>query len=179
MSDPEWGRNQCGDQGTCHARRNAGYGKVIRRSGYSSKRARTGRLIPLLNAIGFTGKEILLLLSGMDLRLIQKKIYEIRGLRVMLDYDLAELYHVETRVLKQAVKRNYGRFPQDFMFELTNEEIEKMISQNVIPSKGKCGGASPMVFTEQGVAMLSGPGILKGFNTNRISRSATGSGRDW
>jgi hypothetical protein len=82
------------------------------------------------------------------------KIYEIRGMKVMLDKDLAEMYHVETKVLKQSVKRHLDRFPEDFMFELTNEENENLRSQFVTSS---WGGAryNPMVFTEQGVAMLS------------------------
>jgi hypothetical protein len=78
-----------------------------------------------------------------------------RSLRVMLDYDLAELYGVETRALKQAVRRNLDRFPADFMFELVGQEVADMVSQNVIPGRGKLGGARPMAFTEQGVAMLS------------------------
>jgi flagellar capping protein FliD len=82
-------------------------------------------------------------------------IYFIRREKVMLDADLAKLYNVETRVLKQAVKRNLNRFPADFMFELTNDEIDKMVSQNVIPSKSVFGGAKPFAFTEQGIAMLS------------------------
>ena len=73
----------------------------------------------------------------------------------MLDYDLAVLYGVETRALKQAVRRNLDRFPADFMFELAGDEVAAMVSQNVIPSRGKLGGARPMAFTEQGVAMLS------------------------
>ena len=73
----------------------------------------------------------------------------------MLDFDLAEMYEVETRVLKQAVRRNAYRFPEDFMFELTGKEVDDMVSQNVIPSKSYFGGASPFAFTEQGVAMLS------------------------
>ena len=73
----------------------------------------------------------------------------------MLDTDLAKLYNVETRVLKQAVRRNLDRFPKDFMFELTGEEIDHMVSQGVIPSKQKFGGAKPFAFTEQGIAMLS------------------------
>lgn len=73
----------------------------------------------------------------------------------MLDFDLALLYNVETRALKQAVKRNRDRFPQDFMFELSLAEIDNLVSQNVIPSKGRLGGAVPFAFTEQGVAMLS------------------------
>jgi hypothetical protein len=83
------------------------------------------------------------------------RIYFIRGEKVMLDFDLALLYGVETRALKQAVKRNIERFPSDFMFELTEKEIETMVSQFVIPSKSKLGGAMPMAFSEQGVAMLS------------------------
>lgn len=86
---------------------------------------------------------------------IENKIYEIRHQNVMLDFDLAEMYQIETRVLKQAVRRNLERFPKDFMFELTEIEIESMVSQNVIPSKQKLGGAKPFAFTEQGVAMLS------------------------
>ena len=73
----------------------------------------------------------------------------------MLDFDLAEMYEVETRALKQAVKRNMGRFPVDFMFQLSEQEIRTMVSQSVIPSKSKLGGALPFAFTEQGVAMLS------------------------
>src|SRR5437870_4265474 len=91
----------------------------------------------------------------MQLQAIQKKIYEIRMQKAMLDYDLAALYEVETRALKQAVRRNIHRFPEDFMFELTRDEIEQMVSQNVIPSKSYLGGALPFAFTEQGVAMLS------------------------
>ena len=91
----------------------------------------------------------------MELAQIQEKIYEIRGQKVMFDFDLARLYEVETRVLKQSVKRNIERFPSDFMFELTDTEIELMVSQFVIPSKSHFGGAKPFVFTEQGVSMLS------------------------
>ena len=86
---------------------------------------------------------------------IQNRIYEIRGERVMLDRDLAELYEVENRALKQAVKRNLDRFPNDFMFQLTEIEVGNMVSQNVIPSKSYFGGALPYAFTEQGVSMLS------------------------
>ena len=68
---------------------------------------------------------------------------------------MAELYGVETRALKQAVKRNIDRFPSDFMFTLSDKEVNNMVSQNVIPSKSYFGGALPMVFTEQSVAMLS------------------------
>ena len=87
---------------------------------------------------------------------IASHIYLIRGQKVMLDYDLAMLYGVETRALKQAAKRNAKRFPEDFMFVLTENEVNNLVSQNVIPSKSYLGGALPMVFTEQGVAMLSG-----------------------
>lgn len=66
----------------------------------------------------------------------------------MLDFDLAELYGVETRALKQAVKRNLDRFPTDFLFELTKSEVDEMVSQNVIPGRGKLGGALPFAFTE-------------------------------
>ena len=89
------------------------------------------------------------------LEIITQKIHEIRGHKVMLDFNLAELYETETRILKQAVKRNIERFPEDFMFELTESEIILLVSQSVIPSKSKLGGAKPYAFTEQGVAMLS------------------------
>lgn len=95
----------------------------------------------------------------MDLQIIQNQIFEVRGCRVMLDYHLAELYQVETRALKQAVKRNIERFPGDFMFVLTQEEANLLlsigVSQNVIPPDYNFGVAMPMAFTEQGVAMLS------------------------
>ncbi len=85
---------------------------------------------------------------------IQNIIYTIRGYKVMLDSDLASLYEVETRALNQAVKRNIERFPAHFMFQLTKEEYENLISQNVISSWGGIR-KMPYVFTEQGVAMLS------------------------
>lgn len=92
----------------------------------------------------------------MELQLIQNKIYEIRGQKVMLDRDLAEMYGVETRVLNQAVKRNMDRFPEDFMFQLTDEELENWKSQIVISNSVKMGlRRNPFVFTELGVAMLS------------------------
>ena len=94
----------------------------------------------------------------MDLQIIQNKIYEIRGCRVMLDSDLAALYQVETKALKQAVKRNIERFPSDFMFELTKEEVECLRSQIVtleIDGRGKYPKYPPFAFTEMGVAMLS------------------------
>ena len=96
----------------------------------------------------------------MELQTIQNKIYEIRGQRVMLDFDLAALYQVETRVLKQAVRRNIERFPADFMLRLSTEEANYLIdmgrSQNVIPPDYNVGSAGMFAFTEEGVAMLSG-----------------------
>ena len=86
---------------------------------------------------------------------IMNYIYRIDGIHFMLDKDLAVLYQTETRTLKQAVKRNIERFPSDFMFELSDKQIDSMVSQFVIPSKGYFGGAKPFAFTEQGVAMLS------------------------
>ncbi len=90
----------------------------------------------------------------MELQLIQNRIYEIRGCRVMLDFDLAQLYQVETRRLNEAVKRNIKRFPSDFMFQLSQEEYTNLMSQIATSS---WGGARklPFAFTEQGVAMLS------------------------
>jgi len=95
----------------------------------------------------------------MELQTIQKKIYEIRGKQVMLDFDLALLYGVETKVLKQGVKRNIRRFPLDFMFELTQEEFNSLRSQFVTSNKRGGIRYMPFAFTEQGVAMLSS--ILK------------------
>lgn len=86
---------------------------------------------------------------------IQSRIYEIRRERVMLDFDLSRLYEVETRALKQSVKRNLKRFPKDFMFQLSKKEAESLVSQNVIPNIQVLGGALPFAFTEHGVAMLA------------------------
>lgn len=86
---------------------------------------------------------------------IVSRIVLLRGERVMLDIHLAELYEVETRVLKQAVRRNQVRFPEDFMFQLTKEEAVLMVSQGVIPSLRSLGGTTPFAFTEAGIAMLS------------------------
>jgi len=92
----------------------------------------------------------------MDIQIIQNKIYEIRGQRVMLDRDLAELYQVTTGALNQAVKRNVARFPSDFMFQLTDAETENWKSQIVITNSIKMGlRHNPYAFTEQGVSMLS------------------------
>ena len=94
-----------------------------------------------------------------ELQIIQSKIYEIRNVKVMLDKDLAELYHVTTGNLNKAVKRNIKRFPPDFMFQLTEEEFVKLrndlIFQNGISSWGGTR-KFPYAFTEQGLAMLSG-----------------------
>lgn len=99
---------------------------------------------------------------------IQSKIYTIRGMQVMMDKDLAELYQVETRVLNQAVKRNITRFPIEFMFQLTENEFQNLMSQNVISSSNHGGRRKlPFVFTEQGVSMLSA--ILKSDIAIRIS----------
>ena len=92
----------------------------------------------------------------MELQPIQSKIYEIRGQRVMLDRDLAELYQVTTSALNQAVKRNIERFPPDFMFQLTDAETENWKSQIVITNSITMGlRRNPYAFTEQGVSMLS------------------------
>lgn len=89
------------------------------------------------------------------IEIIERKIYLIRGQKVMLSMHLAELYGVETRVLNQAVKRNLQRFPEDFMIQINESEAEQLVSQNVIPHRKYFGGTLPYAFTEQGVAMLS------------------------
>lgn len=96
-----------------------------------------------------------------DLVIVKNLIYEIRGQKVMLDFELAELYEIETRTLNQAVKRNQERFPSDFMFQLTIEEWEAFRVRSQIVTSPKGGGRQylPYAFTEQGVAMLSG--VLK------------------
>lgn len=115
----------------------------------------------------------------MDLQPIQSKIYDIRGQRVMLDFDLAELYQVETRLLKQAVRRNIERFEgEDFMFELSEREYNSLImslrSQNAtsnLPESAERGGRryAPFAFTEQGVAMLSS--VLRSETAIRVNRA--------
>lgn len=87
--------------------------------------------------------------------MIERRIFVIRGHKVMLDRHLADLYQVKPIALRQAVKRNHKRFPLDFMFQLTKREAALLVSQNVIPSRRSLGGYLPYVFTEQGVAMLS------------------------
>lgn len=86
---------------------------------------------------------------------IRNRIHTIRGVQVMLDKDLAAFYEVKPIRLREQVKRNIKRFPSDFMFQLTGEEVEFMVSQNAIPSKQHLGGSLPFVFTEQGVAAIS------------------------
>lgn len=94
-------------------------------------------------------------LQTIDHQNLQGKIHTIRGFQVMLDRDLAELYGVKAIRLREQVKRNSDRFPDDFMFQLCEDEVEIMVSQNAIPSKQHLGGSLPLVFTEQGVATLS------------------------
>ncbi len=92
----------------------------------------------------------------MELRIIQKRIFEVRGHRVMLDFNLAELYQVETRILKRAVRRNMDRFPEEFMFQLTRKEWKELIPKrdNLI-NRQKFSPSLPFAFTEHGIAMLS------------------------
>lgn len=110
-------------------------------------------------------KGILILIAKpyfMELSIIQQKIYELRGQRVMLDFDLAELYEVPTKVLNQAIKRNWERFPEDFMFQLTREEYNFLRSQFVTlenTGRGNYSKYNPYAFTEHGVTMLAS--ILK------------------
>ena len=95
-----------------------------------------------------------------EINLIQQKIHEIRGEMVMLDFDLAYLYEVNTKILNQAVKRNLDRFPVDFMFKLTEKEWKNLLIQNSIISQSKRKNSLlPFAFTEHGVAMISG--VLK------------------
>lgn len=104
----------------------------------------------------------------MHLQAIQSKIYELRGQKVMLDYDIADLYEVETRVLNQAVKRNADIFPMDFMFQISLEEWNNMSSQFVMTSPNKRPKkALPYVFTEHGVTMLAN--VLKSKKARQTS----------
>lgn len=104
----------------------------------------------------------------MQLQVIQQKIFEIRGHKVMLDFDLAELYEVETRVLNQAIKRNIESFPEDFMFRLTKAEWENMLSQFVMTSTIKRPrSALPYAFTEHGVTMLAS--VLKSSKARKMN----------
>ncbi|MFM9840925.1 MAG: ORF6N domain-containing protein [Cyclobacteriaceae bacterium] len=104
----------------------------------------------------------------MQLKTIQSKIYEIRGQKVMLDFDLAELYEVETRVLNQTVKRNIDIFPEDFLFQLTAKEWKNMSSQIVMTYPVKRPKTSlPLAFTEHGVTMLAN--VLKSKKARQTS----------
>jgi hypothetical protein len=103
----------------------------------------------------------------MQLQVIRKRIHEVRGQKVMFDFDLAELYEVETRVLNQAVKRNIDIFPEDFMFRVTKKEWEDMSSQIVMTSMKRPKTALPLAFTEHGVTMLAN--ILKSKKARQTS----------
>ena len=100
--------------------------------------------------------EEIIIKANADIEVIKHRIYEVRGLRVMFDRDLAELYNVETRALNQAVKRNIDRFPEDFMFVMTDDEMNAWKSQIVMSNSIRMGmRRPPVVFTELGIAMLS------------------------
>lgn len=90
-----------------------------------------------------------------DQQQIADKIYLIRGIKVMLDKDLSEMYGTVPIRMRQQVKRNLARFPEHFMFQLTTKEVDAMVSQNVIPSRQSLGGALPYAFTEYGILMLA------------------------
>ncbi len=98
---------------------------------------------------------------------VMNKIYIIRNHKVMLDRDLAELYGVKSIRLREQVKRNITKFPEHFMFQLTEIEVEIMLSQNAIPSKSHLGGTLPFVFTEHGVLMLAN--VLKSERAVQVS----------
>src|ERR1700704_3490744 len=98
---------------------------------------------------------------------VMNKIYLVRGQKVMLDRDLAELYSVKATRLREQVKRNQERFPENFMFHLTEKEVETMVSQNAIPSKQHLGGYLPYAFTEHGVLMLAN--VLKSEQAIKMS----------
>jgi len=104
----------------------------------------------------------------MKLLVIQNKIYEVRSQKIMFDFDLAELYEVETRALKQAVKRNIESFPKDFMFQLAKKEwIELLAIDNNIPENLKYSPALPFAFTEHGVTMLAS--VLKSKKARKMN----------
>lgn len=98
---------------------------------------------------------------------ITNKIYLIRGQKVMLDRDLAELYDVKNIRLREQVKRNINKFPEHFMFRLTETETDFMVSQNAIPSKKHLGGSLPYVFTEHGILQLAN--VLTGDRATQMS----------
>lgn len=98
---------------------------------------------------------------------IINKIYRIRDRKIMLDRDLADLYDIKAFRLREQVKRNKERFPENFMFQLTEKEVEVMVSQNAIPSKQHLGGTLPYAFTEHGILQLSN--VLKSGRAIQIS----------
>ncbi len=98
---------------------------------------------------------------------VMRKIFVLRDQRIMLDRDLAELYDVEPRRLREQVKRNQDRFPSNFMFRLTEEEVEYMVSQNATPSRQVLGGSLPLAFTEHGILMLAN--VLRGGRAVQMS----------
>ena len=99
--------------------------------------------------------------------IIVEKIFHVRGIKVMLDRDLAELYGIQAIRLREQVKRNKNRFPKHFMFQLTKKEVEDMVSQNAIPSKQVLGGSLPYAFSEHGILMLSN--VLKSARAIKMS----------
>ena len=106
----------------------------------------------------------------MQLQSLQNKIYEIRGQKIMLDFDLAILYGTETRILKQAVKRNKERFPKDFMFQLTKKEWQELITNcDNLPDAVKFSPALPLAFMEHGVTMLAS--VLKSKKATQMNIS--------
>ena len=98
---------------------------------------------------------------------VMSKIYLIRNAKVMLDKDLAELFEVKAIRLREQVKRNIEKFPLHFMFQLTNEEVEIMVSQNAIPSRQNLGGSLPYMFTEHGILQLAN--VLKSGRATQVS----------
>lgn len=100
-------------------------------------------------------------------QVIERKIFTIRGVQVVLDKDLAAFYEVKPIRLREQVKRNANRFPDDFVFQLSEEEVDILVSQNAIPSKQSLGGSLPYVFTEQGVAAVSA--VLKSNKAAEVS----------
>lgn len=106
----------------------------------------------------------------MQLQVIHNKIYDIRNEKVMLDFDLADLYEVETRIFNQAVKRNIENFPKDFMFRLTSKEWEELSSSQIVMMdfpKNRTGKYLPYAFTEHGVAMLAS--VLKSDKARKMN----------
>jgi len=99
--------------------------------------------------------------------IISQKIYIIRNFKVMLDRDLADLFDVRATRLREQVKRNYDKFPVHFMFQLTDSEVDIMVSQNAIPSRQHLGGSLPFVFTEHGVLQLAN--VLKSMRATQVS----------